>query len=234
MKNIEIRSDVTILIGQNGTGKSRYLQELYDYCVLNKELVTCVKYTDLSYTRLFNLSLISKGDINNLDKIIQYLIRAFPYKERFFSELTYENLFESELSDGENVFFRMLYTLFSSEEKELILFDCIDSTLHPFVCSLFAEAMIEASKTMNKQIVCVTYNPSLISQFDLDQILVFDRQFDVENQQYKLKKYWLSDNKKLEDLWECYKVGYIFMNEILCGQSHLNWQKPDFWKNEGE
>ena len=231
MQNIEIRDNVTILIGQNGTGKSRFLRELYDNYILNKELVTIVKYSDLSYTSMLNLSLMYKRWINNLDKIIKYLIKAFPYKERFFSTLTYENLFENELSDGEDIFFRILYTLFSSDSKELILLDCIDGILHPYVCSLLAEAMIDASKTMNKQIVCVTYNPTLISQFNLDQILVFDRKFDVEHQQYELKKYWLSEDKENEDLYEQYAIGSILMSELLCPQSKAEWQKSDFFLN---
>jgi predicted ATPase len=95
-----------------------------------------------------------------------------------------------------------------------MLFDEPETSLHPHAISVFAQAVKLAAKEFNRQIVIATHSPVLMSQFAVDETLVFQAGEDRDTQAVRL-----ADMAELSDLLDKYAIGSLYMAEEIARQS---------------
>jgi predicted ATPase len=164
------------------------------------------------------------------ETVIKYMKKAFPGSfDGFVIEQTGPNsvyasflekgrrqpILASGVSDGQIQLLALLTALFSEgpDRYSLLLMDEPETSLHPWAIAVLAEAMREAAKDWNKQIMLATHSPVLISQFDPDQLL------SVETHEGRSTFTRLSDMTDIQDLLEQYAAGTLYMGELIAGQS---------------
>jgi len=77
------------------------------------------------------------------------------------------------VSDGTLRYLLLLAILFNPERGNLVCIDEPEISLHPDMINTMAEAMKQASK--NSQLIIATHSPLLLNSFDLDDLLIFEK-----------------------------------------------------------
>jgi len=86
----------------------------------------------------------------------------------------------SNISDGTLRYLLLLTILYNPERGSLICIDEPEIGLHPDMINTICEAMKFASK--DSQLIIATHSPLLLNSFDLDDILIFEK--DSNNQSF--------------------------------------------------
>ena len=173
------------------------------------------------------------------ETIIGFMRKSFPNFEDLLIEQTgpnsvYGSFLErgrqapiqaSGVSDGHLQMLIHLTALFSEgmDRDSLIVFDEPETSLHPYAISVFAEAVKHATKEWHRQVFIATHSPVLISQFDLEDLLVTELD---ESGQTVLTR--VSEMEDIKDLLENYAAGSLYMAEAIAPQSApFTQEKPE-------
>lgn len=166
---------------------------------------------------LYLLKLKYKKHYNIILKTVQLI---FPYIDDFVLEPQELNkelillrwkqvgcddiLYASQLSDGTLRFICLCVLLLQPKEllPQTIIIDEPELGLHPFAITILAEMIKEVS--IDKQIIISTQSSDLLDEFDIDDVLVVDR--DTNGSKFKRLddkelEPWLDGNYSLSDLW---------------------------------
>lgn len=95
----------------------------------------------------------------------------------------------------------------------VVLLDEPDLSLHPWALFVFAEAIQDATKNWNRQVLLATHSPVLLSQLPEDSLYLMmpkDGQTTVQR---------LSDMEEPRDLLNQYSAGTLYMTQLLGAQS---------------
>lgn len=165
------------------------------------------------------------------DTIMEYMRRAFPNFDDVLLEQTgvntvYGNFIEKNrrqpikaigISDGHLQLLINLTCLFSEGENRdsILLYDEPETSLHPYAIAIFAQAVEDAVKAWNKQVIIATHSPVLLSQFSAEKIFAGDTD---EKGSTILRR--LSEIQEIQDLLEKYAAGSLYMAEAIAPQSH--------------
>lgn len=122
----------------------------------------------------------------------------------------------SGVSDGHLQMLLNLTSLFSegNDRPSTILFDEPEISLHPLALAVFAEAVKEAAKNCNKQILIATHSPVLMSQFEPNEVFLMQKQANRATQIVGV-----SDVAGIQHLLEKYSLGSLYMAEMIAPQS---------------
>lgn len=108
-----------------------------------------------------------------------------------------------QLSDGTLRMMAMVTLLLQPELPELIIIDEPELGLHPYAISVLASLLRSVSS--QKQIIISTQSVPLIEHFDIDNLIVVDREDGqsvfrrLEEEKFRM---WLEDDYTLGQLWE--------------------------------
>lgn len=108
-----------------------------------------------------------------------------------------------ELSDGTLRFICLATLLLQPERPGTVVLDEPELGLHPFAIHQLA-ALIRSAATGHRRIVLATQSVTLLSQFDVEEIVVVSRSLEgtrVERPNVEALRAWL-DDYSLGDLWE--------------------------------
>jgi predicted ATPase len=168
---------------------------------------------------------------NRYDTIMDYMRKGFPesFKELVFEQIGADRVSASFIennrrqpiqasgvSDGHLQLLGLLVGLFGDSVKRCnqLLFDEPETSMHPHAITVFAEAAKLATNTYNRQVFISTHSPVLLSQFDVDEILVFESGKERETQVVRL-----AEKTALKELLDQYAVGSLYMAEEIARQS---------------
>ena len=171
---------------------------------------------------------------NRYDTILEFMRNGFPesFKELVFEQIGSDRVSASFMehnrrqpiqasgvSDGHIQLLGLLVALFgdSARRSNLILFDEPETSLHPHAITVFAKAVKLATQTFSRQVFISTHSPVLISQFDVDEILVFEA-----GDERQTKVVCLTDKTEMRDLLDKYALGSLYMAEEIARQSARN------------
>lgn len=164
---------------------------------------------------------------NRYDTILQYMKKSFPGFKDLIVESTsptvvYGSFVESGLgqpirasgiSDGHLQMLILLTALFSEgHNPRLLMFDEPELSLHPWALAVLAEAVEEATRNWQRQVLISTHSPVLLSQFDASRVLA------VEPGAKGTTIRRLSEIEEVKDVLERYSPGSLFMSEMIGAQ----------------
>ncbi|WP_165223705.1 AAA family ATPase [Aquisphaera insulae] len=172
------------------------------------------------------------------DTIIGYMRKAFPRSfedlvieptgpnslyAKFIEKERREPILASGVSDGHVQLLILLTALFSEgrDRYSLLLVDEPETSLHPWAQAVFAEAMIEAARDWNKQMILATHSPVLISHFTADQVL------SVETRNGRTEITPISAIDGIQDLLEQYAAGSLFLSGLIASQTDKEIIRPE-------
>ncbi len=168
---------------------------------------------------------------NRYDKVMEFMRKGFPssFKELIFEQIGADRVSASFIeenrrqpiqasgvSDGHIQLLGLLVSLFGDSPKRysVQLFDEPETSLHPHAITVFAEAVKLAMSSFSRQIFISTHSPVLMSQFGVNEILVFQAGQERETQVARL-----TDRLDLKDLLDQYALGSLYMAEEIARQS---------------
>jgi predicted ATPase len=168
---------------------------------------------------------------NRYDTIMDFMRKGFPesFKELVFEQIGADRVSAcfiennrrqpiqaSGVSDGHLQLLGLLAVLFgdSARRCNVHLFDEPETSLHPHAIAVFAEAVKLAASAFSRQVFISTHSPVLLSQFNVDEILVFEPGKERETQVVRL-----AEKAAIQDLLEQYAVGSLYMAEEVARQS---------------
>lgn len=164
---------------------------------------------------------LKKNYTKNYDEIVQTIRLIDPYFGDFvlnpqkgneelivlkwYQKECEDVLYASQLSDGTLRFICLATLLLQPQvlQPETIIIDEPELGLHPYAITIFAEMVKQLSN--EKQIIISTQSVELLNEFDVDDVIVVDR--DENGTKFKhlndddLKK-WLEEDYALGDLWK--------------------------------
>ena len=182
--DIELKEDVTLIVGRNGTGKTRFLRNLYDLYDLDFQ---ARQYTEKGQTMFAD-------EVKNELKRIRMTVESAPNAPVFRVHLVRQDkilaageysgdmlqLASHWMSSGEarEILIKRIencaVALRKDDVKGVMLLDELDDGLDYKLQAEFAKILKEASDVL--QFVVVSHNIPLISQFD--------EVFDIEQKKY--------------------------------------------------
>ncbi len=113
------------------------------------------------------------------------------------------------ISDGTLAYLAFLSILYNPERGRLVCLDEPERGLHPDMINTIAKAIKYASK--NTQLFIATHSPLLLNAFDLEDILIFEKD---ENNQTKVLK--IAEEQK--KIWSNVPTGQLWLNGKLGGK----------------
>ncbi len=167
---------------------------------------------------------------NRYQTILDLMREAFPdsFRELVFEQIGADrvtaNFIEegrrqpiqaSGVSDGHLQCLGLLTALFGDSPRRfsIALFDEPETSLHPHAISIFAKAVKLAAREFNRQVFVATHSPVLMSQFSVDETLVFEAGPERDTQAVRL-----SDKAEMKELLDQYAVGSLYMAEEIARQ----------------
>ena len=109
----------------------------------------------------------------------------------------------SHISDGTLRFLILLAIFFNPERGKMIILDEPETGLHPDMISSLSEWMKNSAK--NSQIIIATHSPLLLNNFDLGDLLIFEKddnnQTIVETKNEEDFEEWVDKNFSVGQLW---------------------------------
>ena len=165
------------------------------------------------------------------DTVMKFMRQGFPesFRELIFEQIGADRVTASFIeenrrqpiqasgaSDGHLQLLGLLVSLFGDSAKRynLHLFDEPETSLHPHAITVFAEAVKLATKSFARQVFIATHSPVLLSQFDVDEVLVLESGQDRVTAVGRL-----ADKVALKDLLDRYALGSLYMAEEVARQS---------------
>ncbi len=168
------------------------------------------------------LQRMKNQDALKFDKIIEKLQKVNPqFKSidfdiigsKIFVVLREQNLAKTitieHISDGTLSFLLMSAIFGNPNRGGLVTLDEPENDLHPDMISIIADYMKEAAKTT--QIIAATHSPLLLNNFDLEDVLVFEK--DSDNQT-TVKNYTEEDFEGQENML----VGQFWLRGLIGGK----------------
>jgi predicted ATPase len=156
------------------------------------------------------------------EKIEEYLVNVNPnYKNVTFSQLGTQNILVlreknlartvsiEHISEGTLQYLLLLAIFFNPERGNLICIDEPEKGLHPDMINSIASAIKQVT---NSQLIVATHSPLLLNAFDLDDLIVFEK--DRNNQ--SVRKILKPDN--YTEWTENYLVGQLWLNGQIGGK----------------
>lgn len=171
-----------------------------------------------------------RGLDDRYDTIMDHMRRSFPFFDDVLLEPTgtntvYGSFIEkhgspikaSGVSDGHLQLLIHLTCLFAEgrNRDSILIFDEPETALHPHAISVFADAVILATKEWNKQVYIATHSPVLLSQFSPDTIIAVEM-----NRRRRSSMCRVSEIEGIQDLLEEYAAGSLYIAEVLAPQSY--------------
>lgn len=111
------------------------------------------------------------------------------------------------ISDGTLRYLLLLSVLFNPERGCLVCFDEPETSLHPDMINTICQAMKQASNST--QLIIATHSPLLLNAFDIDDILIFEKNNDNETKVFV---------KSSEDWTEDYLAGQAWLQGLIGGK----------------
>lgn len=133
---------------------------------------------------------------------------------KLYLVLRESHLFKSisieHISDGTLRYLILLTVLFNPERGKLLCFDEPEISLHPDMINTVAEAIKEASK--KSQLIIATHSPLLLNAFDIEDILIFEK--DIHNE----TTVSIKSSEDFEDWVDDFLVGQAWMQGLIGGK----------------
>lgn len=168
------------------------------------------------------LQRMKNQDALKFDKIIEKLQKVNPQftsldfdiiGSKIFVVLREHNLAKTitieHISDGTLSFLLMSAIFGNPNRGGLVTLDEPENDLHPDMISLVADYMKEAAKTT--QIIAATHSPLLLNNFDLEDVLVFEKN---DNNETIVKNYTEEDFEGEENIL----VGQFWLRGLIGGK----------------
>jgi len=160
--------------------------------------------------------------------IMRFMARSFPLFDGLAFEQTGANsiyglfvekggrrpILASAVSDGHLQMLLLLAALFAEgrDQESVLLLDEPEVSLHPWALAVLADAVKEAAREWNKQILIATHSPVLLSQFDPGE------SFATERREGRTLMRRVSEIPGIEDLLKEYATGSLYMAEMVAPQ----------------
>jgi predicted ATPase len=111
----------------------------------------------------------------------------------------------------------LLAALFAEgrDQESVLLLDEPEVSLHPWALAVLADAVKEAAREWNKQILIATHSPVLLSQFDPAD------SFATERREGRTLMRRVSEIPGIKDLLKEYATGSLYMAEMVAPQHKL-------------
>ena len=122
----------------------------------------------------------------------------------------------SGVSDGHIQLLGLLTALFGEPQNRnsVLIFDEPETSLHPYAIAIFAEAVRFATTKWNRQVFIATHSPVLMSQFNVEETLVFEMD---ESRGTRVVR--LVEKTEIQDLLASYAIGSLYMSEAVAPQN---------------
>jgi len=122
----------------------------------------------------------------------------------------------SGISDGVLCLLIHLTALFSQgrDKPSVLMFDEPETSLHPHAVVVLAEAISEAARSWNKQVLIATHSPVLMSQFNEEDIIIAEPG-DCGEAIFRRA----NEIEEIQELLEDYALGSLYMAEAVGRQS---------------
>jgi predicted ATPase len=156
------------------------------------------------------------------DMIEEYLTNVNPnYKSITFNQLGTQNVLVlreknlarsisvEHISEGTLQYLLLLAIFFNPDRGNLICIDEPEKGLHPDMIHSIASAIKQAT---NSQLIIATHSPLLLNAFDLDDLVIFEK--DQDNQSIRKSL----DSNDYEEWTEKYLVGQLWLNGQIGGK----------------
>ncbi len=114
------------------------------------------------------------------------------------------------ISDGTLHYLLLLSILFNSERGYLVCIDEPETNLHPDMINTISQAVKQASN--RTQLIMTTHSPLLLNSFDLDDILIFEKNNDNET------KVMVKYPDEFEEWTEDYLTGQAWLQGFIGGK----------------
>jgi predicted ATPase len=186
---------------------SNYYSE--DYLLPNGENLTMLlSFINANYPKSFDLI---EEKLRKVNPHFKNMIFTTPLAGKSLLSLKENNLSRAitidQLSDGTLNFLLLLAILYNPNRGKVVCLDEPEKGLHPDMINTIAEGIKYAANT-GTQMIVATHSPLLLNSFDLEDILIFEK--DAHNQTIVKKK-----NEEDFENWE---------GEFLAGQMWLRGQ----------
>jgi len=112
------------------------------------------------------------------------------------------------ISDGTLHYLLLLSILFNPERGYLVCIDEPETRLHPDMINTIAKAIKQASK--NTQLIIATHSPLLLNSFDMDDILIFEKNNHNETV--------LKSSDEFDEWTEDYLAGQAWLQGLIGGK----------------
>jgi len=114
------------------------------------------------------------------------------------------------ISDGTLRYLLLLSVLFNPERGCLVCFDEPETSLHPDMINTISQAMKQASNST--QLIIATHSPLLLNSFDIDDILIFEKNNDNET------KVFVKSSDDFDEWTEDYLAGQAWLQGLIGGK----------------
>ena len=165
------------------------------------------------------------------ESIIRFMRKAFPgsFRDLVFDQIAADRAYvsfveegrrhpiqASGVSDGHIQLLGLLTALFGEPQNRnsVLIFDEPETSLHPYAIAIFAEAVRFATTKWNRQVFIATHSPVLMSQFNVEETLVFEMD---ESRGTRVVR--LVEKTEIQDLLASYAIGSLYMSEAVAPQN---------------
>jgi len=114
------------------------------------------------------------------------------------------------ISDGTLHYLLLLSISFNPERGCLVCIDEPETSLHPDMINTIAKAMKQASN--GAQLIIATHSPLLLNSFDIDDILIFEKNNDNET------KVFIKSPDEFDEWTEDYLAGQAWLQGLIGGK----------------
>ncbi len=114
------------------------------------------------------------------------------------------------ISDGTLRYLLLLSVLFNPERGSLVCIDEPETGLHPDMINTISDAIKQASK--NTQLIIATHSPLLLNSFDIDDILIFEKNIHNETEVY------VKSPDEFDGWIEDFLVGQAWLQGLIGGK----------------
>ncbi|SMD01519.1 Predicted ATPase [Desulfocicer vacuolatum DSM 3385] len=114
------------------------------------------------------------------------------------------------ISDGTLRYLILLSILFNPERGNIVCIDEPEISLHPDMINSISDAVKEASK--NTQMIITTHSPLLLNSFEIEDVLIFEKNIDNETMVFR------KTIDEFEDWIENFMVGQAWLQGLLGGK----------------
>ncbi|MEN8215483.1 MAG: AAA family ATPase [Pseudomonadota bacterium] len=157
----------------------------------------------------------------NYDKIEDAIKKINPYFKdinfailgsKLYLVLREKSLYRSvsieHISDGTLRYLLLLSVLFNPERGCLVCIDEPETSLHPDMINTISQAMKQASNST--QLIIATHSPLLLNSFDIDDILIFEKNNDNETK--------VKSSDEFDEWTEDYLAGQAWLQGLIGGK----------------